>query len=61
MIAVLDTAGGTTTVGGRTIPRGTIHFGYSLFPGNENNSSSQIYHTLSRDYGLTWVVTEEAQ
>ena len=54
MIAVLDAAGGTTTVGGRTVPKGTIHFGYSLFPGNENNSSSQMYHTSSRDYGLTW-------
>lgn len=54
MIAVLDPAGGTIDVGGRTIPRGTIHFSYSLFPGNENNSASQIYHTFSKDYGLTW-------
>jgi hypothetical protein len=54
MLAVLDPAGGTIDVGGRTIPKGTIHFTYSLFPGNENNSSSQIYHTYSKDYGLTW-------
>jgi hypothetical protein len=54
MLAVLDRAGGTINVGGRTIPKGTVHFSYSLFPGNDNNSSSQIYHTFSRDYGLTW-------
>ena len=54
MIAVLDPAGGTLQVGGRTIPRGTLHYSYSLFPGNDNNSSSQIYHTYSRDYGASW-------
>jgi hypothetical protein len=54
MIAVLDPAGGTLTVGGRSIPKGTVHFAYSLFPGNDNNSSSQIFHLFSRDYGLTW-------
>jgi hypothetical protein len=54
MLAVLDPAGGSITVGGRTIPKGTVHFSYSLFPGNDNNSASQIYHTYSRDYGLSW-------
>ena len=32
MIAVLDPAGGTTTVGGRTIPKGTIHFALFAVP-----------------------------
>ncbi|HET7696008.1 MAG TPA: HYR domain-containing protein [Vicinamibacterales bacterium] len=54
MLAVLDPAGGSMDVGGRTIPKGTVHFSYSLFPGNENNSSSQIYHTFSKDYGTSW-------
>jgi len=54
LLAVLDPAGGTVNVGGRNIPKGTIHFAYSLFPGTDNNSSSQIYETFSRDYGLTW-------
>ena len=54
MLVVLDPAGGTMDVGGRTVPKGTIHFTYSLFPGNENNSASSIYHTFSKDYGLTW-------
>lgn len=54
MIAVLDPAGGSISVGGRAIPRGTIHYSYSLFPGNENNSNSTIYHVYSKDYGLTW-------
>lgn len=54
MLAVVDPGVGTISVGGRQVPKGTIHFSYSLFPGNDNNSSSQIYHTYSRDYGLTW-------
>lgn len=54
MTVVLDEAGGTTDVGGHAIPRGTIHYAYALFPGNENNSASQIYHLMSSDYGLTW-------
>ena len=54
MTTVLDPAGGTIDIRGRAIPKGTVHFAYSLFPGNDNNSSSQIYHTFSRDYGLTW-------
>ena len=54
MITSLDPAGGTINVGGRQIPKGTIHYAYSLFPGNNNNSSSQIYYTQSRDYGLSW-------
>jgi hypothetical protein len=54
MLTTLDPAGGTINVGGRQIPRGTIHYAYSLFPGNDNNNSSQIYYTFSRDYGLTW-------
>ena len=59
MLAVLDGAGASIDVGGRSIPRGTIHFSYSVFPGNENNSSSQIYHTLSKDYGLTWTAPKK--
>jgi hypothetical protein len=54
MTVVLNEAGGTIDVGGRQIPRGTIHYAYALFPGNENNSASQIYHLMSNDYGLTW-------
>ena len=54
MIAVLDPAGGTMNVGGRVVPKGTVHFAYSLFPGNDNNSSSQIYELFSTDYGVTW-------
>ena len=54
MLTTLDPAGGSIDVGGRTIPKGTVHFGYALFPGNENNSDSQIFHTFSKDYGLTW-------
>ena len=54
MIAVLDPGVGTLNVGGRQVPKGTVHFSYAMFPGNDNNSGSQIYHTYSRDYGLTW-------
>jgi len=54
LLAVLNPAGGTIDVGGHKIPNGTVHFAYSLFPGTDNNSSSQIYETFSRDYGLTW-------
>ncbi len=54
MTAVLDPAGGTINVGSRSIPRGTLHYAYALFPGTDNNSSSQIYETFSRDYGVTW-------
>jgi len=57
MVAVLTSAGlagGLTTVGDRTVPNGVIHFGYALFPGNTNNSSSEIYHLMSTDYGRTW-------
>ena len=54
MAVELTEGGGTIDVGGRKVPRGTIHYAYSLFPGNENNSASQIYHLLSNDYGRTW-------
>jgi hypothetical protein len=54
MLAIVDPGVGTISVGGRQVPKGTVHFSYSLFPGNDNNSSSQIYHTYSSDYGLTW-------
>jgi HYR domain len=54
MLAVLNDAGGTVNVGGRVVPRGIVHFAYSVFPGNENNSSSQIFHLFSNDYGMTW-------
>ena len=54
MAVELSNAGGTIDVAGRTIPRATIHYAYAVFPGNENNSSSQIYHLLSEDYGRTW-------
>jgi hypothetical protein len=54
MITSLDPAGGTINVGGRQIPKGTIHYAFSMFPGNDNNQGSQIYYTQSRDYGATW-------
>jgi len=57
MVAVLTSAGlagGLTTVGDRAVPSGVIHFGYAIFPGNANNSASEIYHLMSTDYGATW-------
>ena len=54
MAVELKEGGGTIDIAGRRIPRGTIHYAYALFPGNENNSASQIYHLLSDDYGRTW-------
>lgn len=47
-------AGCTTMVGGRPLPRAVIDFGYAVFPGNENNAASEIYHVRSTDYGATW-------
>ena len=54
MAVELSDAGGTIEIAGRKVPRGTIHYAYAVFPGNENNSASQIYHLLSDDYGRTW-------
>ncbi len=57
MVVVLSQGGlggGVTTVGDRAVPNGVIHFGYAIFPGNTNNSSSEIYHLMSADYGRTW-------
>lgn len=54
MTAILDDTGGVLDVGGQKVPRGTIHFAYAIFPGNENNSSSQIFHLMSQDYGASW-------
>jgi hypothetical protein len=57
----LDTAGCgaggggcTTPIAGRLFPRAVVDFGYALFPGNENNAASEIYHVRSTDYGATW-------
>ena len=52
MTAVLTS--GTITVGDRQVPRGRLHYAYALFPGNDNNSSSQIYTLYSDDWGLSW-------
>ncbi len=44
----------TAPAGVREVPSGVIHFGYAIFPGNTNNSASEIYHLMSTDYGRTW-------
>lgn len=54
MTAVLDGTSETVDVNGVAVPRGTVHVAYALFPGNDNNSASQIYHTFSRDWGRSW-------
>lgn len=53
MEVVLDGTG-VIDVGGRSVPRSKIYYAYAMFPGNENNSSSQIYITRTSDYGLIW-------